>query len=53
MDTRLDKSVLIDLFNLPPLPDECNTEESYMDVTYCEIKLDPPIVTLIIILFHI
>ena len=22
----------IDLFNLPPLPDECNTEESYMDV---------------------
>ena len=34
MDTRSRKSVLIDLFNLPPLPDEQNTEESYMDVPY-------------------
>ena len=34
MDTRSCKSVLIDLFNLPPLPDECNTEESYMDMPY-------------------
>ena len=34
MDTSLHKSVLIDLFNLPPLPNECNTEESYMDVPY-------------------
>ena len=31
MNTRLCKSVSIDLFNLPPLPDECNTKESYMD----------------------
>ena len=34
MDTRSRKSVSIDLFNLPPLPNECNTEESYMDVPY-------------------
>ena len=34
MDTRSHKSVLIDLFNLPPLPDERNTEESYMDMPY-------------------
>ena len=34
MDTHLCKSVSIDLFNLPPLPDEHNTEESYMDVPY-------------------
>ena len=34
MDTRSCKSVLIDLFNLPPLPDERNNEESYMDVPY-------------------
>ena len=34
MDTRSRKSVLIDLFNLPPLPNEQNTEESYMDVPY-------------------
>ena len=34
MDTRLCKSVLIDLYNLPPLPNECNMEESYMDVPY-------------------
>ena len=34
MDTCLCKSVLIDLCNIPPLPDECNTEESYMDVPY-------------------
>ena len=34
MDTRSHKSVLIDLFNLPPLPDEWNTEESYMDMPY-------------------
>ena len=26
------KSVSIDLFNLPPLPNERNTKESYMDV---------------------
>ena len=32
MKTHSHKSVLIDLFNLPPLPDERNTEESYMDV---------------------
>ena len=34
MNTRLCKSVSIDLFNLPPLPDECNTEESYMDMPH-------------------
>ena len=34
MDTRSHKSVSIDLFNLPPLPDKRNTEESYMDVPY-------------------
>ena len=34
MDTQSCKSVLIDLFNLPPLPDERNKEESYMDVPY-------------------
>ena len=34
MNTRSRKSVLIDLFNLPPLPDECNTEESYMDMPH-------------------
>ena len=34
MDTRLCKSVSIDLFNLPPLPDERNKEESYMDMPY-------------------
>ena len=34
MDTRSCKSVSIDLFNLPPLPDERNKEESYMDVPY-------------------
>ena len=34
MDTHSCKSVLIDLFNLPPLPNEQNTEESYMDVPY-------------------
>ena len=34
MDTRSRKSVLIDLFNLPPLPDEHNKEESYMDMLY-------------------
>ena len=32
MNTRSHKSVSIDLFNLPPLPNECNTEESYMDM---------------------
>ena len=32
MNTRSRKSVSIDLFNLPPLPNECNTEETYMDV---------------------
>ena len=25
---------MIDLFNLPPLPDKRNNEESYMDVPY-------------------
>ena len=37
MDTHSCKSVLIDLFNLSPLPDEQNTEESYMDMpnNYC------------------
>ena len=34
MDTHLCKSVSIDLFNLPPLPDEQNKEELYMDVLY-------------------
>ena len=34
MDTCLCKSVLIDLFNLPPLPDKRNKEESYMDMPY-------------------
>ena len=34
MDTRSHKSVSIDLFNLPPLPNEQNTEESYMDMPY-------------------
>ena len=34
MDTHSRKSVSKDLFNLPPLPDEHNTEESYMDVPY-------------------
>ena len=34
MDTCLHKSVLIDLFNLSPLPDKQNKEESYMDVPY-------------------
>ena len=34
MDTYLCKSVSIDLINLPPLPDEQNKEESYMDVLY-------------------
>ena len=32
MNTRSHKSVSIDLFNLPLLPNECNTEESYMDM---------------------
>ena len=31
MDMRSHKSVSIDLFNLPPLPNERNNEESYMD----------------------
>ena len=34
MDTCLCKSVSIDLFNLPPLPNEQNKEKSYMDVPY-------------------
>ena len=34
MDTHSHKSVSIDLFNLPPLPDECNKEESYMEMLY-------------------
>ena len=34
MDTRSHKIVSIDLFNLPPLPNEWNKEESYMDVVY-------------------
>ena len=34
MDTRSCKSVLIDLFNLPPLPNEHNKEKSYMDMLY-------------------
>ena len=34
MDTRSCKSVLIDLFNLPPHPNKQNTEESYMDMPY-------------------
>ena len=34
MDTHLHKSALIDLFNLPPLPDKQNKEESYMNMLY-------------------
>ena len=34
MDTCLCKSVSIDLFNLLPLPNEQNKEESYMDVPH-------------------
>ena len=34
MDTHLCKSVSIDLFNLLPLPDEQNKEESHMDIPY-------------------
>ena len=34
MDTCSHKSVSIDLFNLPPLLNEWNKEESYMDVPY-------------------
>ena len=34
MDTHSCKSVSIDLFNLLPLPNEQNKEESYMDVPY-------------------
>ena len=34
MDTCSHKSVSIDLFNLPPLPNEQNMEESYMDMPY-------------------
>ena len=34
MDTHSCKSVSIDLFNLPPLPDERNKEGSYMDLLY-------------------
>ena len=34
MNTRSHKSVSIDPFNLPPLPDEHNTEESYMDMPH-------------------
>ena len=34
MNTHSHKSVSIDLFNLPPLPDERNTEESYMDMPH-------------------
>ena len=34
MDTRSHKSVSIDLFNLQPLPNERNKEESYIDVPY-------------------
>ena len=34
MDTHSHKSVSIDLFNLPPLPNKQNKEESYMDVLY-------------------
>ena len=34
MDTHLRNSVSIELFNLPPLPDKCNKEVSYMDMPY-------------------
>ena len=34
MDTHSCKSVSIDLFNLPPLPNEQNKEESYMAMPY-------------------
>ena len=32
MNPRSRKSVSIDLFNLPPLPDKRNTKESFMDM---------------------
>ena len=32
MATHLRKEILIDLFNLPPLPDERNALDIYMDV---------------------
>ena len=34
MDTCSHKSISIDFFNLPPLPNERNNEESYMDMMY-------------------
>ena len=34
MDTHSRKSVSIDLFSLPPLPNEQNNKESYMDMMY-------------------
>ena len=34
MNTRSHKSISIDLFNLPPLPNERNNEEPYMDMPY-------------------
>ena len=34
MTTHLRKNILIDLFNLPPLPDERNSLDTYMDVPH-------------------
>ena len=34
MTTHLKKEILIDLFNLPPLPDERNALDTYMDVPH-------------------
>ena len=34
MATHSKKEILIDLFNLPPLPDERNTLDAYMDVPH-------------------
>ena len=34
MTTHSKKEILIDLFNLPPLPDERNALEAYMDVPH-------------------
>ena len=34
MATHLKKEILIDLFNLPPLPDERNSLDTYMGVPH-------------------
>ena len=34
MATHSKKEILIDLFNLPPLPDERNAPDAYMDIPH-------------------